>query len=212
MGEVAGLYCNLRPLCHVLALFDGYADNSLLSRHGLPRDVIIRLWVLAWAARYLKYVPIIGWRFSETIVESIEDRMDRDVEVEGVSIELADDSPPTESTVSIEVTNQLPVDLTVSAVNVRLGYEENGSTVANVLWTEDAHGEPPDNISRSLIESETTETATVERYLTGETADETLYVDGSVTTRAWLDIPSTRRIPLGTLQRSLPEKHLDLST
>lgn len=165
--------------------------------------MIVRLWALAWAARYLKYVPILGWRFSETIVQSIEERMERDVDVGAPAVEFEDGAPPTGLRIDVPVTNELPVDLTVSAVNLRIGYAEGPGTVVNLLWSEDAHGSPPGNVSCDTVESGAEGTVVVERYLDGHAPGDTLSVTGSITTRAWLDVPSTRRIPLGTLQRDV---------
>ncbi|MBX0294916.1 hypothetical protein [Haloarcula nitratireducens] len=171
--------------------------------------MIIRLWALAWAARYLKYVPILGWRFSENIVQNLESRMERDVDISDMTVEFEGDDA-SDVRIQVSVTNELPVDLTVNAVNFRLGYTEESQTVANVLWSEDAHGSPPVNISRSMIESGTEEAVRVERHLPAEGPTETLHVDGSLTTEAWLDVPSTKRIPLGTLERDLPSVTTDL--
>ena len=136
--------------------------------------------------------------------------MDRDVDVTDVTVAFDGDSRPTDLQVEITVSNELPVDLTMAAVNVRLGYAEASETVANVLWSEDAHGSPPVNISRSLVESGTTETIHVERRLPDDPAFETLYLDGTLTTRGWLDVPSTKRLPLGTLPRELPATEVPL--
>ncbi|MBV0924880.1 hypothetical protein KTS45_11790 [Halomicroarcula limicola] len=171
--------------------------------------MIIRLWALAWAARYLKYVPILGWRFSENIVQNLESRMERDVDISDMTVEFEGDDA-SDVRVQVSVTNELPVDLTVAAVNLRLGHTERSQTVANVLWAEDAHGSPPVNIERSMIESGTEEAVRVERHLPAEGPTETLHVDGSLTTEAWLDVPSTKRIPLGTLERDLPSVTADL--
>lgn len=167
--------------------------------------MIIRLWALAWTARYLKYVPILGWRFSESIVQTIEERMDRDVTVDDPTATFGDGRPSTALEVEARITNELPVDLTVSAVNIWIGNEDGTETHCNVLWSEDAHGSPPKNVTRSLIESESEETLRVERSLAGAGADEQVAVAGTIETRAWLDVPSTRRIPLGTLERAVPE-------
>lgn len=173
--------------------------------------MIVRLWALAWAARYLKYVPILGWRFSESIVQNIEGRLERDVDIRAVTVDLTEKTPPTDVSVDVTIRNELPIDLTVSAVNLRLGYTDTAETVANVVWSEDAHGPPPENISNPLVESDDEATLCVERYLTGDAPGDTLYVDGSLTTRAWLDVPSTKRIPLGTLQRAVPDTRVTLS-
>lgn len=173
--------------------------------------MIVRLWVLAWAVRYLKYVPILGWRFSETIVQKIEGRLERDVDIREVTVNLTDGAPPTDVSVEVTIRNELPIDLTVSAVNLRMGYTDAAETVANVIWSEDAHGSPPENISNPLVESDGEATLCVERYLTDDGPGDTLHVDGSLTTRAWLDVPSTKRIPLGTLQRDVSDTRVALS-
>jgi hypothetical protein len=172
--------------------------------------MIVRLWVLAWAARYLKYVPILGWRFSETIGQTIEDRMDRDVDIEDVTVEYEGDSRPTDARVEVTISNELPVDLTVAAVNLRLGYAEASETVANVLWAEETQGSPPANVSRSMVESDSSETLRVERRIADDSEFDTFHVDGTLTTKGWLDLPSTRRLPLGTLPRELPATEVDL--
>lgn len=165
--------------------------------------MIVRLWALAWAARYLKYVPILGWRFSDPIAREIEARMDREVDVSEVTVDFEDGQPPTDLRIVMTVTNELPVDLTVAALNLRIGYEAEAGTVANLLWAADAHGDPPANVSRSLVESNETEELTVERYVSADTPGDTVTVDGTVTTRAWLDLPQTKRVPLGTLRRDV---------
>lgn len=167
--------------------------------------MIVRLWVLAWMARYLKYVPILGWRFSDTIGKKIESRMDRDVDVGGVTVEVDEDARRPDLRIEVQVTNELPVDLTVAAVNLRVGYDESGETALNVVWSEDAHGPPPDNIARSTVETGETEAVEVEHLLPSDSPGDELHVDGSLTVRAWLDVPSTKRVPLGTLQRDVPD-------
>jgi hypothetical protein len=166
--------------------------------------VILRLWALAWAARYLKYLPILGWRFSETIVQRLEDRMERDVAIDDAALSLAD-SPPCEATLAVTATNELPVDLTVAAVDVRLGYSADGDTVANVCWSQTDHGPPPANVTRSQVASGDDATVTVERHVPTHPDADSLHADGTITTRAWLDLRATRRIPLGTLDRDLPD-------
>ncbi len=174
--------------------------------------MILRLWALAWVARYLKYVPILGWRFSDTIGEKIETRMDRDIDVSEVAVSFEGEPPPTDLTVEMSITNELPVDLTISAVNLRVGYESDAATAVNLLWSEDAHGPPPKNLSRSLVESETSEILRFERRLPAEPPDDTLHLDGSITTKGLLDVPSTKRLPLGTLVREVPETTVEVPT
>lgn len=165
--------------------------------------MILRLWALAWAARYLKSVPILGWRFSDTIGQKLEARMDRDVDVGEVTVEFDDGSPPSDLYVRISITNELPVDLTIAAVNLRIGYTADARTIVNLLWSNDAHGGPPTNVTHSLIESDETDHVCVERYLPYDAPCDSLTVDGTLTTRAWLDVPTTKRIPLGTLDREI---------
>ncbi|WP_435346264.1 hypothetical protein [Haloarchaeobius sp. HRN-SO-5] len=172
--------------------------------------MIVHLWVLAVVARYLKYVPILGWRFSETIVQTLEGRMERDVDVEDVSVDLVDGAPPTGVRIEVTVANELPVDLTVTGLNVRIGYAESGKTAVNLLWSEADHGSPPANVSRSLVESGDAETMSVERYLTGERASDAVHVDGTLVTEAWLDVPSAKRIPLGSLQQDIPATTVEI--
>lgn len=167
--------------------------------------MIIRLWALAWFARYLKYVPIIGWRFSDSIVQSIEDRMERDVQVEEFDVTFADDELPTDCTLELRIDNELPVDVSVAALNVRLGYADDGATVCNLCWADDAHGDAPANVDRELVESGEDGTLSIERRLPEDPAADRLHVDGTVTTEAWLDVPATRRIPLGTVERAVAE-------
>lgn len=172
--------------------------------------MIVRLWALAWVARYLKYVPILGWRFSESIVQSIEARMQRDVQIDRLSVTVENGAPAPEVTVDVRIRNELPVDLTVSALNVRMGYDEDGRTVVNLLWDEEGHGPPPANVSRSIVESESAGELEIERQLTDDDPGETVYVDGILTTKAWLDVPRTKRIPLGTIQRELESASVEV--
>lgn len=174
--------------------------------------MVVSLWALALAARYLKYLPIIGWRFSESIVQSIEARMDRDVGISEVTLELADEAPPTDLRVDITVENELPVDLSISAINLRIGYDESAETVANVVWSDDAYGNAPDNLSLSTVESGGEATVTVERYLVGDASGDELYVDGSLSTEAWVDGTSTRKVSLGTLRNELPKASAQLAS
>lgn len=172
--------------------------------------MIIRLWALAWAARYLKYLPIVGWRFSDSIVQTIEDRMNRDIEIGEPEITFQDEPLPTDCTCEVAIDNELPVDLTVAAVNLRIGYADSAKTVCNFLWSESEHGAPPANVDCGLIESGEEGTLRIERRLQADDAAETLHVDGTITTEAWLDVPSTRRIPLGTVERAVAETTVDV--
>jgi hypothetical protein len=167
--------------------------------------MIVRLWLLAWIARYLKYVPILGWRFSDTIGKKIESRMDRDIDIGGVSVDVEEHAERHDLRLDVAVQNELPVKLTIAAVNVRVGYAESDQTALNIVWSKDAHGPPPDNITRSTIESGETGAVKIEHLLPVDATDDELHVDGSLTVRGWLDIRSTKRVPLGTLQRDLPD-------
>lgn len=171
--------------------------------------MIIRLWALAWAARYLKYVPIVGWRFSDSIVQTIEERMERDVRIGGFDVTFGGDSP-TDCTLEVPIDNELPVDLTVAAVNVRFAYADSEATVCNLCWAADAHGDAPANVERELIESGEEGRLRIERRLQTDDAVDRLYVDGTITTEAWLDVPATRRIPLGTVERAVTETSVSI--
>jgi hypothetical protein len=174
--------------------------------------MIVRLWALAWMARYLKYVPILGWRFSDTIGTKIEARMDRDVDVGDVTVDLDGDADRHEFRMTVDVNNELPIELTVAAVNVRVGYAESDETALNVIWSKEAHGPPPDNVTRSTIDNGETGTVEVEHLLPVTPPGDEIHVDGSLTVRGWLDIPATKRVPLGTLQREVPEIERHVST
>ncbi|MFC6955347.1 hypothetical protein [Halorubellus litoreus] len=174
--------------------------------------MIVRLWALAWAARYLKYVPILGWRFSEHIVKRLEARMDRDVHVDTVELDLTADASPTDLDLDIVVSNELPVDLEVTAVNLRIGYAADDRTVANVLWAADANGSAPANLETPLVASDSTARTHLERFLPGDVDAEAIHVDGSLTATAQLDVPGAKRLPLGELQCDVPHTRTELPT
>ncbi len=172
--------------------------------------MIVPLWVLALVARYVKYVPILGWRFSEDILKRLEARMDREVDVNTVDVSLTEDAPPSQLDVEVALTNELPVDLAVTGVNLRIGYADESRTVANVLWAADAHGSTPANLETPVVTSGSTGTTHVERYLPADARGEALHVDGSITTTARLDVPAAKGLPLGDLERDVPDTRIDL--
>ncbi|MFC7046696.1 hypothetical protein ACFQH6_15940 [Halobacteriaceae archaeon GCM10025711] len=69
--------------------------------------MILRLWVVTQAVRYLKYVPILGWRLSDRIQRQMTDLMDGDIDVAAVDLDLAGDLPAA-AHVSVDLTNGLP--------------------------------------------------------------------------------------------------------
>jgi hypothetical protein len=166
--------------------------------------MIVRLWVLAKLARYLAYLPVIGWRFSDSIQRYVTERLDHDIDIEAGAIDI-ERAPPTAMSVSFRIVNTLPMAISVSAVNLRIGYAPDGKTLDTVHWSEETAGETLVNIDRESIDPDATGTLTVERYIPhADPPEDTLHVDGTVELQTWFDAPATKRIPLGSVHRDLP--------
>lgn len=168
--------------------------------------VILRLWLLARVARFLAYVPILGWRFSDSIQGIVTDAIDEEIEVESVEIEFAGGAPPTSMETEFRIGNSLPTDVSVTGLDVRIGFTERGKTLYNHRWSEDAGGPPPRNVVTDVIETDETGTVTVEQYLPwSDVPEDTVHVDGTLEVQTWLDVPATKRVPVGSVHRELPD-------
>lgn len=168
--------------------------------------VILRLWLLVRVARYLAYVPVLGWRFSDSIQEVVTDALDAEIEVETVEIEFENGAPPTGMETEIRVRNSLPTDVTVSGLTVRIGFAEAGKTLYTLHWSDDPDAVPTPNVSTDVIETDETGAVSVEQYLPwADVPEDTLHVDGTVEVQVWLDVPATKRIPVGSVHRDIPD-------
>lgn len=167
--------------------------------------MILRLWLLARVARFLAYVPILGWRFSDSIQGFVTDAIDEEIEVEAVEIEFSDGVPPTSMETEVRIRNSLPADVSVTGLDVRIGLAERGKTLYNHRWSEDVGGPPPRNVTTDVIETGETGTVAVEQYLPwSDVREDTVHVDGTLGVQTWLDVPATKQVPIGTVHRELP--------
>lgn len=173
--------------------------------------MILRLWLLARLARVLAYVPVLGWRFSDSIQRFVTDAIDGGIAVESVEVEFADGAPPTSMETEFRIRNSLPTDVSVTGMNVRIGLAETGKTIYDHRWSEDTDGPPPKNVSTDVIETGETGIVSVEQYLPwSDVPEDTFHVDGTLEVRTWLDLPATRRVPIGSIHRDLPHTSRDV--
>lgn len=173
--------------------------------------MILRLWLLARVARYLAYVPVIGWRVSDSLRQTVADAIDEEIEIETVEIGFSDGPPPTGMETEFRIRNSLPTDVSITGLSLRIGFAEAGKTLYTHRWSEDTDGVPTKNVSTAVIETGERGTVSVEQYLPwADVPEDTLHVDGTLEVRAWLDVPGTKRVPVGSVARDVPDTSREL--
>lgn len=164
----------------------------------------LALWVVFWI---LRYVPIVGAKLSGAYEDRVFRPVVENVSVESVRGELTGDPPS--AVFEIELTNESWVDLELSAMDVRVGLSDEGSTVRNVVWAP-VFDPCPKNIKTGSVLSEDDGVIGFE-FLADSFVDEetTVYVDGclvfeySFTLRDHRFRFGTRNFPLDSYEVTL---------
>ncbi|WP_458205418.1 hypothetical protein [Haladaptatus sp. NG-SE-30] len=158
------------------------------------------------AVYYLaRLVPVVGLKLSDRYEHRMFGPLIDDVSVSELRAKQSGGSGRS-VTIEFEFDNDSSLDAHIVGGNVRLGHEQDGATVCNLVWTDDFES-PPKNVEPSKIEGDGAGHLELERRLGGDE----LWVDGQLRLRRIVTVRG-RGLPLGMANFYLPEKSVEIES
>ncbi len=161
----------------------------------------VAVWLVFWT---LRYVPIVGVRFSDAYGERVFSPVADDIEV--LSVEAVDPEGHEGTELRFTIENDSWVDIDVDGLDVRVGRSEDGATIRNISWAP-AFEKPPKNVDPARVPADGEGVVTVEFFdseVDRAAADGTeLCVDGSFVFEYSFEVRG-HRLSFGDRSHDLP--------